>query len=93
MWNHTLYTAIVSLFNVIFLFTAKCIASLASAQPHECEKIVRQFMMDICSQKSGDSIRMFALLSIGEIGIMIDLSSFTDLEKVGIFYSCFHLWL
>lgn len=38
--------------------------------------------MDVSNPKSNDSIRTFALLSIGEIGRNTDLCQFADLDKV-----------
>ncbi|XP_077972104.1 cullin-associated NEDD8-dissociated protein 1-like [Styela clava] len=62
--------------------TAKCISALTHACPEETDNIVRQFVMDTSNPKSSDSIRTFAVLSIGEIGLRVDLSPFPDIEKV-----------
>uniref|UniRef100_F6Z3T2 TATA-binding protein interacting (TIP20) domain-containing protein n=1 Tax=Ciona intestinalis TaxID=7719 RepID=F6Z3T2_CIOIN len=71
-----------SLHKQAFHSTAKCIATLVVASPGECELIVRQFMLDVENQKSTDSIRMFVLLSLGEIGQRVNLVSFPELERV-----------
>ncbi|XP_064651957.1 cullin-associated NEDD8-dissociated protein 1-like [Lineus longissimus] len=61
---------------------AKCVAMLTITCQSEATAVVRQFIRDIKNPKSTDSIRLFSLLSIGEIGKKIDLSAHGDLEQV-----------
>ncbi|CAH3188697.1 unnamed protein product, partial [Porites evermanni] len=58
---------------------AKCVAALAMSCPADRQSVVNQFVKDIQSAKVSDPVRLFSLLSLGEIGRHIDLSSHKDL--------------
>ncbi|KAK3087101.1 hypothetical protein FSP39_001721 [Pinctada imbricata] len=61
---------------------AKCVAALTVKSPSETNNVVTQFIKDVKNSKSSDSIRLFALLALGEIGKHIDLSSHGDIQTV-----------
>ncbi|XP_048590232.1 cullin-associated NEDD8-dissociated protein 1 [Nematostella vectensis] len=58
---------------------AKCVAALTMSCPVEGEAVVNRFVKDIQSSKVTDSVRLFSLLSLGEIGKHVDLSNHKDL--------------
>lgn len=58
---------------------AKCVAVLAMSCLSDGESVVNQFVRDIQSEKVADPLRLFSLLSLGEIGRHIDLSSHQEL--------------
>lgn len=60
---------------------AKCVAALTVMCPHEAVSVVNQFIADVQNPRT-DSIHLFALLAIGEIGKHIDLSSQPTLKAV-----------
>ncbi|XP_020625713.1 cullin-associated NEDD8-dissociated protein 1-like [Orbicella faveolata] len=60
---------------------AKCVAALAMSCPSDGQSVVNQFVKDIQSAKVSDPVRLFSLLSLGEIGRHIDLSSHQDLAE------------
>lgn len=60
---------------------AKCVAALAMSCPYDGKSVVNQFVRDIQSEKVADPLRLFSLLSLGEIGRHIDLSSHQDLAE------------
>uniref|UniRef100_A0A8C7ITA8 Cullin associated and neddylation dissociated 1 n=1 Tax=Oncorhynchus kisutch TaxID=8019 RepID=A0A8C7ITA8_ONCKI len=47
---------------------AKCVAALTRACPDEGPAVVGQFIQDVKNSRSTDSIRLLALLSLGEVG-------------------------
>ncbi|KAL8589567.1 hypothetical protein ACOMHN_015951 [Nucella lapillus] len=47
---------------------AKCVAALTVISPTEASNVVTQFVSDVKNPKSTESITLFALLAIGEIG-------------------------
>ncbi|XP_076457085.1 cullin-associated NEDD8-dissociated protein 1-like [Babylonia areolata] len=61
---------------------AKCVAALTVMSPSEASNVVAQFVSDIKNPKSTESITLFALLALGEIGRHIDLSSHGEIQKV-----------
>ncbi|KAL3888576.1 hypothetical protein ACJMK2_001063 [Sinanodonta woodiana] len=61
---------------------AKCVAALTVMSPGEANNVVNQFVNDVKNQKSTDSIRLFSLLALGEIGKHLDLSSHNEIQKV-----------
>ncbi|XP_078075955.1 cullin-associated NEDD8-dissociated protein 1 [Mustelus asterias] len=61
---------------------AKCVAALTRACPREGPAVVGQFIQDVKNSRSTDSIRLLALLSLGEVGHHIDLSGQTELKSV-----------
>ncbi|XP_077989699.1 cullin-associated NEDD8-dissociated protein 1-like isoform X1 [Glandiceps talaboti] len=61
---------------------AKCVAALTITCSGEGSGVVVQFVSDVKNPKSTDSIRLFALLALGEIGKHVDLSSQADLQSV-----------
>jgi len=52
---------------------AKCVTSLTLVCEKEAEAVVHQFISDIMNTNSTDSIKLFALLALGEIGRYFDL--------------------
>ncbi|RXM99391.1 Cullin-associated NEDD8-dissociated protein 1 [Acipenser ruthenus] len=61
---------------------AKCVAALTRACPKEGPAVVGQFIQDVKNSRSTDSIRLLALLSLGEVGHHIDLSGQPELKSV-----------
>ncbi|KAK7091549.1 cullin-associated NEDD8-dissociated protein 1-like isoform X2 [Littorina saxatilis] len=61
---------------------AKCVAALTVMSPGEAGKVVTQFVNDIKNAKSTESITLFALLALGEIGRHIDLSGYGEIQTV-----------
>uniref|UniRef100_Q86VP6-2 Isoform 2 of Cullin-associated NEDD8-dissociated protein 1 n=4 Tax=Hominidae TaxID=9604 RepID=Q86VP6-2 len=61
---------------------AKCVAALTRACPKEGPAVVGQFIQDVKNSRSTDSIRLLALLSLGEVGHHIDLSGQLELKSV-----------
>uniref|UniRef100_A0A671WD59 Cullin-associated and neddylation-dissociated 1 n=1 Tax=Sparus aurata TaxID=8175 RepID=A0A671WD59_SPAAU len=61
---------------------AKCVAALTRACPTEGPAVVGQFIQDVKNSRSTDSIRLLALLSLGEVGHHVDLSSQPELKTV-----------
>ena len=47
---------------------AKCVAALTVMSPNEATNVVNQFVHDVKNPKSTDSIRLFSLLALGEVG-------------------------
>lgn len=61
---------------------AKCTSSLTLACQKEADGIINKFVLDIKDPKSSDSVKLFALLAVGEIGCSVDLSSKSELKAV-----------
>eukprot|EP00112_Aurelia_sp_Birch-Aquarium-sp1_P013777 Seg2940.2 transcript_id=Seg2940.2/GoldUCD/mRNA.D3Y31 product="Cullin-associated NEDD8-dissociated protein 1" protein_id=Seg2940.2/GoldUCD/D3Y31 len=61
---------------------AKCVTALTFVCKHEAEAVVTQFIGDVMNPKSTDSVRLFALLALGEIGRYIDLSKEKKVKAV-----------
>ncbi|KPP62663.1 cullin-associated NEDD8-dissociated protein 1-like [Scleropages formosus] len=61
---------------------AKCVAALTRACPAEGPAVVGQFIQDVKNSRSTDSIRLLALLSLGEVGHHVDLSGQPELKSV-----------
>ncbi len=61
---------------------AKCVAALTRACPKEGPAVVAQFIQDVKNSRSTDSIRLLALLSLGEVGHHVDLSDQPELKTV-----------
>uniref|UniRef100_A0A669CBB5 Cullin-associated and neddylation-dissociated 1 n=1 Tax=Oreochromis niloticus TaxID=8128 RepID=A0A669CBB5_ORENI len=61
---------------------AKCVAALTRACPTEGPAVVGQFIQDVKNSRSTDSIRLLALLSLGEVGHHVDLSGQPELKTV-----------
>uniref|UniRef100_A0A673ZS57 Cullin-associated and neddylation-dissociated 1 n=1 Tax=Salmo trutta TaxID=8032 RepID=A0A673ZS57_SALTR len=61
---------------------AKCVAALTRACPDEGPAVVGQFIQDVKNSRSTDSIRLLALLSLGEVGHHVDLSGQPELKTV-----------
>ena len=57
-----------SLFLLQFYSIAKCIAALTVNNQKDGQIVITQFVEDIKNQKSSDSIRLLALLCLGETG-------------------------
>uniref|UniRef100_A0A8K9WYT3 Cullin associated and neddylation dissociated 1 n=1 Tax=Oncorhynchus mykiss TaxID=8022 RepID=A0A8K9WYT3_ONCMY len=60
---------------------AKCVAALTRACP-DGPAVVGQFIQDVKNSRSTDSIRLLALLSLGEVGHHVDLSGQPELKTV-----------
>lgn len=65
-----------------FVSTSKCLAALTVTRKHEIHNMVTQFIHDLQEPQKSDRIRLLALLSLGEIGKYIDLSSYRDIKEV-----------
>ncbi|XP_071811076.1 cullin-associated NEDD8-dissociated protein 1-like isoform X1 [Apostichopus japonicus] len=65
-----------------FHSVGKCVAVLTIACPGEGASVITQCVNDIKNPKSSDSITLFALLSLGEIGKHVDLSGNKELRNV-----------
>ncbi|XP_035217721.1 cullin-associated NEDD8-dissociated protein 1-like [Stegodyphus dumicola] len=61
---------------------AKCVAALTITCPQEALPVVQQFLQELKVKRNIDSVQLFALLAIGEIGKHIDLSSISELKTV-----------
>lgn len=61
---------------------AKCVAVLTISSSGEGSSVITQCVNDIKNPKSSDSINLFALLSLGEIGKHVDLSGNKELKNV-----------
>lgn len=61
---------------------AKCVAALTRACPKEGPAVVGQFIQDVKNSRSTDSIRLLALLALGEVGHHLDLSGQPELKAV-----------
>ncbi|XP_013401957.1 LOW QUALITY PROTEIN: cullin-associated NEDD8-dissociated protein 1-like [Lingula anatina] len=61
---------------------AQCVAVLTIACKNEASTVVNQFVADIKNSSSTDSVKLFALLALGEVGRHVDLSGQGELEKV-----------
>ncbi|CAH1272693.1 CAND1 [Branchiostoma lanceolatum] len=61
---------------------AKCVAALTITCAHEGAGVVNQFVNDVKNPKSTDSIHLFSLLALGEIGKHVDLSNQSELMGV-----------
>jgi cullin-associated NEDD8-dissociated protein 1 len=65
-----------------FYSIAKCIAALTVLNQEEGQQVIKQFINDVKDPKSRDSVRLLALLCLGETGKYIELSSHAELELV-----------
>jgi len=65
-----------------FYSIAKIIAALTVHSQKEGQAVIQQFINDIKDPKSRDSIRLLALLCLGETGKYIELSGHAELEFV-----------
>ena len=61
---------------------AKCMAAISIIDGKRALNAVRKLLADIRTHKESDSIQLFALLAVGEIGKTIDLSAIKDLKDV-----------
>lgn len=61
---------------------AKCMAALTVKSPAQANNVVNQFVSDVCNAKSSDSVKLFALLALGEIGKHIDVSNHGEIQLV-----------
>ncbi|ELU01651.1 hypothetical protein CAPTEDRAFT_19001 [Capitella teleta] len=65
-----------------FLSIAQSIAALTIQCKQEAVAVVNQFIADIKNPKSSDSVQLLSLLTLGEIGKHIDLSSHGSIQNV-----------
>lgn len=75
-------TSLPTIHKQAFHSIAKCVAALTTMSPTEASNVVSQFVSDIKNPKSSESIQLFALLALGEIGRHIDLSSHGEIQNV-----------
>lgn len=61
---------------------AKAVAALTTQCPQEAIPVVQKYLLDVQKSWNVDSIQLFALLAIGEIGRHTDLSGIEDLKCV-----------
>lgn len=61
---------------------AKCVSAISIVDNKRALETVTRFIKDIIANKKQDSIQAFALLTIGEIGKRIDLSSIDQLKEL-----------
>jgi cullin-associated NEDD8-dissociated protein 1 len=73
--------AVLAVHKQAFHSIAKCVAALTIVCPNEAFPVVAQFINDVQKPKS-DSVHLFGLLAIGEIGKHVDLSSQEILKTV-----------
>lgn len=81
IYNSQVVGAVYAVHKQAFHSIAKCVAAVTVICPQEAVPVVNQFVNDIQRPKS-DSVHLFALLALGEIGRHIDLSSQATLKKV-----------
>ncbi|XP_065897890.1 cullin-associated NEDD8-dissociated protein 1-like [Dysidea avara] len=65
-----------------FRSIAKCLSVTCSDAPDFQQKLVSRFVADVQNVETSDSVKLLALLSIGEIGQQSDLSGFGNLQQV-----------
>lgn len=65
-----------------FYSVAKCIAALSSACPKEASGVVTNFIQEVKNPKSSESVRILALLCLGEIGRLMNLEGQKELKGV-----------
>ncbi|KXJ17178.1 Cullin-associated NEDD8-dissociated protein 1 [Exaiptasia diaphana] len=70
-----------SLHKQAYYSIAKCVAALTVSCAKDGEGVVNRFVKDIQSSRVPDAVRLFSLLSLGEIGKHVDLSSHGDLAN------------
>ncbi|KAK2169251.1 hypothetical protein NP493_1199g02046 [Ridgeia piscesae] len=80
--QQTLSTAPLAVHKQAFQSIAKCIAALTITLPNHSSTDIAQFINDIQSPKSSESVRLLALLTIGEIGRHIDLSWHAEIQNI-----------
>ena len=51
-----------------FLTTAKCVGVISLAEPSQTHRVVETFISDVQSESTTTSVKLLALVSIGEIG-------------------------
>lgn len=61
---------------------AKSVAALTVKSSSDSSSVVNQFVKDVKNAKSSDSVKLFSLLALGEIGRHIDLSSHGEIQMV-----------
>jgi len=61
---------------------AKCVSAISIVENKRALETVKRFIKDIVANKNQDSIQAFALLTIGEIGKRVDLSSIGQLKEL-----------
>lgn len=61
---------------------AKSVAALTVKSSSDSSSVVNQFVKDVKNSKSSDSVKLFSLLALGEIGRHIDLSSHGEIQMV-----------
>lgn len=72
--------AVLAVHKQAFHSIAKCVAAIIGQT--EAPKVINQFVTDIRHTKSSDSVKLFSLLALGEIGRQMDLSGYGKIENV-----------
>ncbi|GAB1606379.1 cullin-associated NEDD8-dissociated protein 1 [Argonauta hians] len=72
--------AVLAVHKQAFHSIAKCVAAIISQT--EAPKAINQFVADVRHEKASDSVKLFSLLALGEIGRQIDLSGYGKIENV-----------
>ena len=57
---------------------AKCVAVLSLT--NDADRVIKDFLSSLGGPKNTDSVQLFSLLSLGEIGRNQDLSSYKQVE-------------
>ena len=82
IYNRNDKTAAANLHKQAYHSIAKCVSAISIVDTNRALKTVAQLIEDIIKHKSQDSIQSFALLTIGEIGKNVDLSSINKLNDL-----------
>lgn len=61
---------------------AKCVAAITIVCPNEALTVIQMFLLELETKRNVDSVHLFSLLAIGEIGKHIDLSSIPELKTI-----------
>lgn len=72
----------VNLHRQAYCSIAKCLATVSTVEQLRALEAVKQLIHDIKTDRNNDSIQVFALLAIGEIGKSTDLTSIPDVKNV-----------
>lgn len=82
IYHPTSKTSNLVVHKMAFYSIAKCAAAITLACKAQAENTILKLISDIKNTNSSDSICLFALLTIGEIGSSIDLSNNLELKTV-----------
>ncbi|XP_052763076.1 cullin-associated NEDD8-dissociated protein 1-like [Mya arenaria] len=82
IYNPVSHSTPFSIHKQAFHSIAKCVAALTVMSPSEATNVVNQFISDVKNPKSTESIRLFSLLALGEVGKHLDLSGQGEIQNV-----------